>query len=184
MKNSVNSNMYAAGLLAGMPHLEGRLRGGVFSKLLVVSWEPLPELAYKALVSSAVSLGYRETDCAFLAIGPLCSLDSLPAPDTAENASHAQDTGQGKVERNVAHAALSATEVFCAIEGTDPAALVIADAPSAAQCAEAYRCPIPTDTSLRLLCRSTVVFTDFVPMLASTAEKQRAWALLKKLPRA
>ena len=67
---------------------------------------------------------------------------------------------------------LGAEDVRTIVEGLDPVALVACDA---------YRAPVTLDADNRLLGRTAVIFQDFEGMMNTPADKQRAWALLKKL---
>ena len=66
-------------------------------------------------------------------------------------------------------------------EGLDPVALVACDAFAAEALSAAYRTPVTLDADNRLLGRTTIIFQDFEGMMNTPADKQRAWALLKKL---
>lgn len=80
-------------------------------------------------------------------------------------------------------AALDATSLFMLLEGLDPACIVAADAASTTALSAAYRCPVPQQGACRVLGRDAVTFPSFDAMLDDPDSKQRAWALLKKLPR-
>ena len=67
------------------------------------------------------------------------------------------------------------------MEGLDPVALVACDAFAAEALSAAYRTPVTLDADNRLLGRTTIIFQDFEGMMNTPADKQRAWALLKKL---
>ena len=66
---------------------------------------------------------------------------------------------------------LGAEDVRTIVEGLDPVALVACDAFAAETLSAAYR----------LMGRTAVIFQDFEGMMNTPADKQRAWALLKKL---
>ncbi len=76
---------------------------------------------------------------------------------------------------------LGARELFTVVEGLDPLALVALDDHSVALLAEAYRCPVATDSLNRVFGRPLVAFSHFATLLESDERKQRAWALLKHL---
>ena len=80
--------------------------------------------------------------------------------------------------------ALDENALFMLAEGLDPKCLVAADENAASLLARAYRCEIPTGDASRALGRTCVAFSDFEAMLKTPDEKQIAWALLKKLPKA
>lgn len=77
--------------------------------------------------------------------------------------------------------ALGAEDVRTIVEGLDPVALVATDAFAAEALSGAYRTPLTVDAPNRLLGRTAVIFQDFEALMETPADKQRAWALLKKL---
>lgn len=77
--------------------------------------------------------------------------------------------------------ALGAEDVRTIVEGLDPVALVVADAFAAELLSTAYRLPVALNDKNRMLGRTVVVFEDFEGLMKTPADKQRAWALLKKL---
>lgn len=158
MKKSANSNMYEASLVETQHRFSTRLSGAAECTFLVVSSTPLAEQAQSALENSARALGYGTAACTFLVVGSTIEHDGKAAP-------------------------LTGAEAFAAIEGLDPLALVVADSAAAAVCSQAYRCTIPLMDKSRLLGRDAVAFEGFATMLDSPQEKQRAWGLLKRLPR-
>lgn len=76
---------------------------------------------------------------------------------------------------------LGAEDVRTIVEGLDPVALVVADAFAAELVSTAYRLPVALNDKNRVLGRTVVVFEDFEALMQTPADKQRAWALLKKL---
>ena len=66
-------------------------------------------------------------------------------------------------------------------EGPDPVPLVACDAFAAEALSAAYRTPVTLDADNRLMGRTAAIFQDFEGMMNTPADKQRAWALLKKL---
>ena len=76
---------------------------------------------------------------------------------------------------------LGAEDVRTIVEGLDPVALVACDAFAAETLSAAYRTPVTLDADNRLMGRTAVIFQDFEGMTNTPADKQRAWALLKKL---
>lgn len=76
---------------------------------------------------------------------------------------------------------LGAEDVRTIVEGLDPVALVACDAFAAETLSAAYRTPVTLDADNRLMGRTAVIFQDFEGMMNTPADKQRAWALLKKL---
>lgn len=160
MKKSANSNMYEASLEETWERFGLCLDGSFECPVCVVSSKTLPENARAALMSSARALGYGNGACTFLTVDRRAGNEGAEGP-----------------------AALSESDLFAAIEGLDPLALVIADRAAADLCSHAYRCGVPSPDTSRLLGRDTAVFDDFAAMLETPREKQRAWRLLKRLPR-
>ena len=173
---SAKSNMYSVArdtvLDRYARHVE--LAGGsadAFTPLFcVVSQTPLGENAKKALASSAQALGYGAQGCFFVIIAP-----------------HGCD-------------ALNAKQLFSLIEGIDPLALVAADKDATRALEQAYRVAqeaiyrgqdakephrfqLSPNAYTRILGRDAVTFSSFEAMLAKPDLKQKAWALLKKLPK-
>lgn len=76
---------------------------------------------------------------------------------------------------------LGAEDVRTIVEGLDPVALVVVDAFAAELLSTAYRLPVALNDKNRVLGRTVVAFEDFEALMKTPADKQRAWALLKKL---
>ncbi|MEC4272004.1 hypothetical protein VJ923_02355 [Adlercreutzia sp. R25] len=91
---------------------------------------------------------------------------------TAPLALATMETAEGK---------LGAEDVRTIVEGLDPVALVATDTSATKALSAAYRTPVTLDEANRLLGRTAVVFQDFESLMKTPADKQRAWALLKKL---
>lgn len=80
-------------------------------------------------------------------------------------------------------APLGKDDLFLVVEGIDPLRVVAADAASAGALAATYRQDVPLDAHCRLFGRDAIPFRQFESLLDDNAHKQKAWALLKKLPR-
>lgn len=78
---------------------------------------------------------------------------------------------------------LDASSLLLLMEGLDPLCVIAADGDAAHLLADAWRCPVPEGALSRPMGRPTVAFRSFEGMLGSSQDKQKAWALLKKLPR-
>ncbi len=78
---------------------------------------------------------------------------------------------------------LDAQALFLLIEGLDPRCIIAADEHAARTLAGAYRCKVPLQAPSRALGRTVVAFSSFSAMLSDEREKQKAWQLLKKLPK-
>lgn len=93
-----------------------------------------------------------------------------------------QDAG-GQDASAAPAAPLGKDDLFLVVEGIDPLRVVAADAASAGALAATYRQDVPLDAHCRLFGRDAIAFRQFESLLDDNAHKQKAWALLKKLPR-
>lgn len=87
------------------------------------------------------------------------------------------------VSRNADGLALGGGELTTIIEGLDPLCLVVADGDCASALEQGYHTALERDKANRLLGRPCIVFRSFEPLLETADGKQKAWALLKQLPR-
>lgn len=78
---------------------------------------------------------------------------------------------------------LGSNDLLTIVEGLDPLCLVATDAKASALLAQAYRHDVEPDAACRLMGRSVVAFRDLAALMNTPEDKQRAWALLKKLPK-
>ena len=116
---------------------------------------------------------------------PACIVGFGALPDEVSSALFAACGRIGMPDPNVVDASLfqGSGEAFAAIEGLDPAVLIVADEVAAALLSEAYRAPVELDASGRLFGRPYAAFASFQADLSKASLKQRDWALLKTLKR-
>ena len=134
------------------------LEGSAACPVLVVSNQPLGDAARDALAKTFASFGYGTAD--------VCGYATLvPAADP--------DAG----------IALDPQALFLLVEGLDPVCVVCADETAAACLGKAYRVDYELDAPIRVFGRPAVAFRDFAAMLADENGKQRAWHILKSLPK-
>ena len=76
---------------------------------------------------------------------------------------------------------LTAEEVLDVVEGMDPIAIICLDEAATSIVSKAYDCSIEKDAATSVRGRRTVAFRSFASLLGNADDKQRAWALLKKL---
>lgn len=76
---------------------------------------------------------------------------------------------------------LGPQEVGTIAEGVDPLAVALLDAQAAELFGRAYGYELSLDEAARVKGRAVAAFRSFEAMLADADQKQRAWALLKKL---
>ena len=127
--------------------------------IMTLSARPLDAIARNAIEKSLVSFGYGEGACTYATLFP-------------KDAS-LEDDG----------IALDAQALFLLVEALDPVCLICTDADSAAVLGDAYRMAYDLDAPARVFGRSAVVFRDFIALLRTDEGKQRAWRLLKSLPK-
>lgn len=182
--------MYAAAADSVWRAFEAHLSGNEMGLWCIVSEKPLGETARKALSSSAAALGFGETACTFVTLQPMESATATSANDSANMGAHANADPSGSANaesgRNGdAHenAVLDAKSLFRIVEGIDPLCVVATDAAATSALSNAYRQQMPPEAHCRLLGRDAVAFCLFEDMLKESDSKQKAWALLKKLPR-
>lgn len=80
-------------------------------------------------------------------------------------------------------ATLGASDLLSIIEGLDPLAIMAADTQATALLGRAYRRELTLDAATRIMGRTAVTFCCFKDLLDEPNKKQKAWALLKKLPK-
>ncbi len=154
MNNSAKGNMYEATIEATRELFGMHLSGSASGLVCVVSSNTVEADAREALGNSLAALGYGKNSCTFV---------SLTSHD-------------GEV-------VLDPQALFLVVEGLDPLCFVAFDKQAADVLGKAYRGRVPLDSPVRLFGRSGVAFSSFASMLSSPESKQKAWALLKKLPR-
>ena len=153
---SANSNMYYHAIDTAWDRFASHLCGNRSGFICVVSNTALSDTARNALDASMEQLGYGARACTFIALYE--ASESTTAP-------------------------LTARELLELVEGLDPAILIAADAESARTLGEAFRATIPLLDYSHVAGRATVAFASFQSMLAEMQDKQKAWALLKRLAR-
>ena len=78
---------------------------------------------------------------------------------------------------------LDAQALFMLVEGIDPLCLIACDSESRDALQDAFRAEIPLDSPARVFGRRTASFADLGALLHTDEGKQRAWSILKSLPR-
>lgn len=190
MKNSTNSNMYAAAADSVWRTFGAHLSGNEMGLWCIVSEKPLGETARKALSNSAAALGFGETACTFVTLQPMKSATATSANENVGIDARSNEGPSGNANadssrrRNACeNAALEARSLFRIVEGIDPLCVVATDAAATSILSSAYRQQVPLEAHCRLLGRDAIAFELFEDMMREPASKQKAWALLKKLPR-
>ena len=155
MNFSVSSNIFEVTANDTLELYGEFVEGDGHALVLVASSGPkgLGTKAKAAFASSMEKLGYGADACSFATL-------SLPSGGS-----------------------LGAQDLFTLVEGLDPLLVVATDAHTARVLSQAYRAPVATDDATRLLGRPCLTFNSFEDMLELPAEKQRAWALMKRVAR-
>ena len=137
---------------------EDYVEGSESGAVVALSDGPLPASARNALEKSLEAFGYGAEALAFATV----------LPRTGGEAGSAR---------------LDPQALFLLIEGIDPVCLVACDRQAAAALAATYRTACNRNAAQRIFGRPCVIFDDLPALLQSDAGKQRAWSLLKTLPR-
>ncbi len=191
--------MYAAAADQVWWEYAAHLSGNPLGLWCIVSERPLGEAAQRALSSSAAALGFGEDACAFIVLetgdpaDANLATDSIPVKNAGDAAGGERKAGNRQNPPEQVHEATGAAylttprltkdDLFLVVEGVDPLCVVAADVASAKALAATYRQDVPVDARCRLFGRDAVAFRQFEALLDDSAHKQKAWALLKQLPR-
>ena len=155
MNNSANSNIYSFANDAAWERFEAHLSGNRSGFVCVISNSPLSANARTALEASMERLGYGAAACTFITLF--------------------EDRADGSC--------LSDQDLLELIEGLDPRVVIAADSESARLFGRAFRTAVPLLDYSHVAGRRTIAFGSFQSMLEEASDKQRAWALLKRLAR-
>lgn len=184
MNISTRSNIFEVTAASTLEAYASHVEGTASCTALVVSERALGDAARSALAKSLSSLGFVGAGAVGTAGSGVTSAASTGAAGTkTAGTKTAAGSGLAFAVLSAEGNRLGAADAFAIVEGLDPLRLVIADAASAELLSLAYRCPIEVDSQLRLLGRPSVAFANFEDMLGESGEKQRAWAVLKRLSR-
>lgn len=153
------SNIYGAGAASIFELFGDYVCGDAGRAALVLSSRPLGEAATIALDKSLAAFGY----------GPdaFSTATMMPTDSTEEG---------GDIP-------LDPQALFLLVEGLDPLILICADENATSLVSQAYRTAFRPDTAERAFGRPAVMFENLDALMESEAGKQKAWKLLKSLPR-
>ena len=173
MKKPLNSNMYAISAEGTWTHFSEHLSGVCAGLWCVVSTQELNELAKNALEKSAAALGYKQDACTYFV---------LKSKQARKN--EGEFLGEGSTAPSNENAStLSDKDIVLCIEAADPLCLLATDAEAASTLSRAYEQNFFINTPTRILGRCALAFTNFEALLEKPEDKQKAWKLLKKLPK-
>ena len=186
MKKTANGNMYSVALDNTWELFEQNLEGAHAGVFLVAYTQPPSEAVLQALRATAKSLGYGEPGATFasLRIEPAAEInDALEAMAVAENTYEVgQAPGACPTSTNQ-EMLLDPVAIFSLVEGLDPLVVVATDSQAAGLLGVAYKQDILLERAGQLFGRPFVAFADFASHLKNPDAKQRAWRLLKTLPK-
>lgn len=176
MNTTMPSNVFETPRLAVWNAHSNHLNGSTNGAFIVVSSNELNEQAKQALINSARTLGYGMKGVTFFTLSPI---SSIKHPETPYDSINQPDTE--RFEKIANH--LSNREIFRVIESLDPLCIVIADHKAIETTARAFSARLEIEVPTTLLGHNCCCFEDFERMLTQEKTKQRAWALLKTLPK-
>ena len=125
---------------------------------LTLSSRGIDETARNAIEKSFAALGYGDDVCTYATL----------SPREGERA-----TGEH----------LDAQAVFLLVEGLDPLCVIAADEEATRMLGEAYRTTYELNSAIRVFGRPSVAFQDLSMLLETPEGKQKAWHLIKSIPK-
>lgn len=166
------------------PYLAGSFGG--FALAVSSTW--LDPVSRNALESSLSALGYG-SDC--LLYVSLCSGEASPNNDSARMKNETTQHPPAQASEHQSHEAssdegelrLDAQALYTLVESFDPLCVIATDAPAARALAEAFHVKQILNAHGRFAGRDVITFSNFSSLMNAPEEKQRAWSLLKKLPK-
>lgn len=152
-------NIFGAGTVEILGLFEDYVDGDANRSALALSYRPLGGPARDAIAKSLEAFGHGPDSCSYVSV--------FPQDESVEG---------GDIP-------LDGRALFMLVEGLDPLQVVCADARAAALLGQAYRTEFALDAPARVFGRPGVVFADLEALMESDAGKQKAWKLLKSLPK-
>ena len=154
MNSTIKSNIFEESLQPIRRKYATHLQGGLSPFVVVCSSRPLSEKAAAAIKASFESFGYKEDWAAYVSVA--------------------------SEEGNI----LSSEDLFTIVEALDPKCVLVTDVSAAKVLSLGYKASIKVNDVCDVLGLEVFVLEDFGKALESSADKQKAWAILKKMPRA
>ena len=173
-----NGNIFDS-TLRTMAELFAPYLAGSFGGLAIAVGTTWPnETVRNALESSLAALGYGNDCLAYVSLTGSNGNGKEPVGGSAQNDEGANNTAdQGEPMPLDAHA------LFTLAEGLDPRCIIALDSQASRTLAEAFHVKHILNAHARFSGRDVVAFSDFASLMNSPEDKQRAWRLLKKLPK-
>lgn len=199
--NSPSPSLFEQVVQQHVASFAGTYKGGINAAAILVSSQPVTEQAKAALIAAFRELGYsssalgwavpngqpaganREASTsgnlagsAALATepgtdrrGPAVPDASFAAPDSSRHADAVSAPGSGNL--------------FTLVEAICPLAVVALDHKAVEALSRSFNVALPLEVETLLLGHACVCFEDFTAMLEGPETKQKAWRLLKVLPK-
>lgn len=136
--------------------------------------EAQPNAAVRnAIESSVAALGYGKNATAFASLGAASDGGGGTLADAGTAAGDGAASGP----------TLDAQALYLLVEGLDPLFVITTDETATGLFAKAYRTTLAADAHARVAGRTVVAFEDLASLMDTAENKQRAWALLKSIPK-
>lgn len=179
----------------------GTYKGGINAAAILVSSRPVTERAKAALTAAFRELGYSSSalgwavpngqpagaNCEAGASGNLAGGVALTTePDDERHGSavpNASSAAPDSAQHADAASAPGSGNLFTLIEAICPLAVVALDHKAVEALSRSFNVALPLEVETLLLGHACVCFEDFTAMLEGPETKQKAWRLLKVLPK-
>ncbi len=150
----------------------GAYAGSVNAAALVVSSREPSDAAKTALVASFRTLGYSSPSIGWVRCAAAAPAATPASPGDETQTEPADCPAQAKNG-----------DLFTLIEAICPLCVVSLDRQAATALSHDFNAPLPLEARTLLMGHACICFQDFDSLLSSDEGKQKAWALLKTLPK-
>ncbi len=161
--NKPSPSLYERVAQQHVSRFSGGYDGSANAAALVVSSREPSDAARAALAASFRTLGYASTSIGWA----LCASAATPSAPESDT-----DTIQPKDG-----------DLFTLIEAICPLCVVSLDRDAAKALSHDFNTPLPLEARTLLMGHACICFQDFDSLLSDDEGKQKAWALLKTLPK-
>lgn len=199
--NSPSPSLFEQVVQHHVASFAGTYKGGINAAAILVSSQPATEQAKAALTAAFRELGYSSSALGWAvpdgrpvganreasASGNLASGAAPVTEPGAERRGSAAPDVSSAVLDSMQHAdavpAPGSGSLFALIEAICPLAVVALDHKAVEALSRSFNVALPLEVETLLLGHVCVCFEDFTAMLESPEAKQKAWRLLKVLPK-
>lgn len=199
--NSPSPSLFEQVVRQHVASFAGTYKGGTNAAAILVSSQPATEQAKAALTAAFRELGYSSSALGWAVpdgqpVG--ANREASASGNLASGAAPAAEPGaerRGSAAPDVSSAALDSMQhadvvpapgsgsLFTLIEAICPLAVVALDHKAVEALSRSFNVALPLEVETLLLGHACVCFEDFTAMLESPEAKQKAWRLLKVLPK-